>query len=94
MVSVTASSTVRAKRSNPIGASTYTFWRFNGPMEGYPIETCIDQAVVKGFDGIGLLHTKVAPDEPDFLQGLVLRALVYDLDLIGFSTYQRLHVLM
>lgn len=63
-------------------------------MEGYPIETRIDQVAVKGFDGIGLLHTKVAPGEPDFLQGLMRRALVYGLDLIGFSTYQRLHLPM
>ena len=35
------------RRPNPIGVSTYSFWRFNGPREDYPIEQCIDQAAEK-----------------------------------------------
>ncbi|MDE2826791.1 MAG: sugar phosphate isomerase/epimerase [Bacteroidota bacterium] len=42
------------RRPNPIGVSTYSFWRFNGPKENYPIEDCIDQAAEMGFDGIEL----------------------------------------
>ena len=76
------------KRSNPIGVSTYSFWRFNGPKEDYPIETCIDQAAAMGFDGIELLHIQMASEEPDYLQGLKRRAFVNGLDLMGFSTHQ------
>ncbi len=87
--SVTASNPVKAKqRPNPIGVSTYSFWRFNGPKEDYPIETCIDQAAAMGFDGIELLHMQMASEEPDYLQGLKRRAFVNGLDLMGFSTHQ------
>ncbi len=79
---------VRSNRTNPIGVSTYSFWRFNGPKENYPIETCIDQAAAMGFDGIELLHMQMASEEPDYLQGLKRRAFVNGLDLMGFSTHQ------
>ncbi|MCY3486854.1 MAG: sugar phosphate isomerase/epimerase [Bacteroidetes bacterium] len=87
-VPVTASNSVRPKRPNPIGVSTYSFWRFSGPKEDYPIETCIDQAAAMGFDGIELLHIQMASEEPDYLQGLKRRAFVNGLDLMGFSTHQ------
>ena len=87
-VPVMASNPVRAKRPNPIGVSTYSFWRFSGPKDDYPIETCIDQAAAMGFDGIELLHIQMASEEPDYLQGLKRRAFVNGLDLMGFSTHQ------
>ncbi len=37
------------RRPNPIGVSTYSFWRFNGPREDYPIEQCIDRGRGAGF---------------------------------------------
>lgn len=77
-----------ALRENPIGVSTYSFWRFNGPKENYPIEDCIDQAAEMGFDGIELLHVQMASEEPGYLQGLKRRAFVNGLDLMGFSTHQ------
>lgn len=75
-------------RPNPIGVSTYSFWRFNGPKENYPIEDCIDQAAAMGFDGIELLHVQMASEEPGYLQNLKRRAFVNGLDLMGFSTHQ------
>lgn len=75
-------------RPNPIGVSTYSFWRFNGPKENYPIEHCIDQAAAMGFDGIELLHVQMASEEPGYLQNLKRRAFVNGLDLMGFSTHQ------
>ena len=75
-------------RPNPIGVSTYSFWRFNGPKESYPIERCIDQAAAMGFDGIELLHIQMASEEPGYLQGLKRQAFVNGLDLMGFSTHQ------
>ena len=47
-------------RPNPIGVSTYSFWRFNGPKEETPIEMCIEKAAVMGFDGIELLLVQMA----------------------------------
>ena len=76
------------RRPNPIGVSTYSFWRFNGPKEAYPIEACIDQAAAMGFDGIELLHVQMASEEPGYLQALKRRAFVNGLDLMGFSTHQ------
>ncbi|MDE2957548.1 MAG: sugar phosphate isomerase/epimerase [Bacteroidota bacterium] len=78
----------RAARPNPIGVSTYSFWRFNGRKEDYPIEQCIDQAAAMGFDGIELLHVQMASEEPGYLQNLKKRAFINGLDLMGFSTHQ------
>ncbi|MDE2827015.1 MAG: sugar phosphate isomerase/epimerase [Bacteroidota bacterium] len=83
-----AASKPSARRPNPIGVSTYSFWRFNGPKENYPIEDCIDQAAEMGFDGIELLHVQMASEEPGYLQSLKRRAFVNGLDLMGFSTHQ------
>ena len=83
-----AASKLSARRPNPIGVSTYSFWRFNGPKENYPIEDCIDQAAEMGFDGIELLHVQMASEEPGYLQSLKRRAFVNGLDLMGFSTHQ------
>ncbi len=76
------------RRPNPIGVSTYSFWRFNGPREDYPIEQCIDQAAEMGFDGIELLHIQMTSEEPGYLQNLKRRAFTNGLDLMGFSTHQ------
>ncbi|MCY4159243.1 MAG: sugar phosphate isomerase/epimerase [Bacteroidetes bacterium] len=83
-----SSELVQSTRPNPIGVSTYSFWRFNGPKQNYPIEKCIDQAAAMGFDGIELLHIQMESEEPDYLQGLKRRAFVNGLDLMGFSTHQ------
>ena len=76
------------RRPNPIGVSTYSFWRFNGPRESYPIEQCIDQAAAMGFDGIELLHVQMTSEEPGYLMDLKRRAFANGLDLMGFSTHQ------
>ena len=48
-------SPVATKKHNPIGVSTYSFWRFNGPKENFSMEYCIEHAARMGFDGIELL---------------------------------------
>ena len=75
-------------RSNPIGVSTYSFWRFNGPKEETPIEMCIDKAASMGFDGIELLLVQMASEENSYLQALKKQAFHAGLDLMGFSTHQ------
>ncbi len=76
------------RRPNPIGVSTYSFWRFNGPREDYSIESCIDQAAAMGFDGVEILHIQMTSEEPGYLQNLKRRAFANGLDLMGFSTHQ------
>lgn len=87
-----AKSKVASNRSNtkrnPIGVSTYSFWRFDGPKEETPIEYCIDQAAAMGFDGIELLLIQMESDENSYLQRLKQRAFHAGLDLMGFSTHQ------
>ena len=76
------------RRPNPIGVSTYSFWRFDGPKENYPIEQCIDDAAAMGFDGVELLHVQMTSEDPAYLQDIKRRAFVNGLDLMGFSTHQ------
>lgn len=75
-------------RSNPIGVSTYSFWRFNGPKEETPIEMCIEKAAAMGFDGIELLLVQMTSEENNYLQALKKQAFHAGLDLMGFSTHQ------
>ena len=76
------------KRHNPIGVSSYSFWQFNGPKEGTPIEACIEHAARMGFDGLEILHIQMAAEDNDFLQRLKKQAFHAGLDLSGFSTHQ------
>lgn len=75
-------------RGNPVGVSTYSFWRFDGPKENYPIEDCIEQAAAMGFDGVEILHIQMTSEENDYLQMLKRRAYELGLALMGFSTHQ------
>ena len=75
-------------RPNPIAVSTYSFWRFNGPKEDYPIEDCIEQAAEMGFDGVEILHVQMTSEDNAYLQELKRRAHRVGLDLCGFSTHQ------
>ena len=75
-------------RPNPIGVSTYSFWRFNGPKEETPIEMCIEKAAAMGFDGIELLLVQMASEDNSYLQALKKQAFHAGLDLMGFSTHQ------
>ena len=73
---------------NPIGVSTYSFWRFNGPKEDIPIEFCIDQAAKMGFNGVELLLMQMTSEERPYLNKIKKRAFHAGLDLMGFSTHQ------
>lgn len=73
---------------NRIGVSTYSFWRFDGPKENYPIESCIERAADMGFDGVEILHIQMQSEENAHLQLLKRRAIELGMDLMGFSTHQ------
>ncbi|MFB3904652.1 MAG: sugar phosphate isomerase/epimerase family protein [Acidobacteriota bacterium] len=78
----------KSRRPNPIGVSTYSFWRFKGPKENHPIETCIDQAAEMGFDGVELLLMQMKSEDNAYLQNIKRRAFQRGLSLCGFSTHQ------
>ena len=75
-------------RANPIGVSTYSFWRFDGPKEDYPIAYCIDEAARMGFDGVEILHIQMGSEDNSHLQDIKRRAIEQGVDLFGFSTHQ------
>ncbi|MEO2047227.1 MAG: sugar phosphate isomerase/epimerase family protein [Pirellulales bacterium] len=74
-------------RGNPIGVSTYSFWRFKDDSK-LSIEQCIDEAARIGFDSVEILHIQMESEEPRYLQRLKQRALVNGLSLCGLSTHQ------
>src|SRR5690606_39594037 len=57
-------------RPNPIGVSTYSFWRFDGPKDNYPIADCIERAAEMGFDGVEILHIQMQSEENEYHQML------------------------
>ena len=76
-------------RGNPIGVSTYSFWRFKDDSK-LSVEQCIDEAARMGFDGVELLLMQMEEEakDPAAVQRIKQRAFANGLDLCGFSTHQ------
>src|SRR4051794_38487713 len=74
-------------RPNPIAVSTYSFWRFL-PDCRIPIEQCIREAAVMGFNGVEILHKQMDSEDNAYLQSLKRCALVEGIDLCGLSIHQ------
>jgi sugar phosphate isomerase/epimerase len=70
-----------------MAVSTYSFWRFKDGLK-LPIETCIDQAALMGFDGVEILHRQMEGESNDYLQNLKRMALVNGVDLCCLSIHQ------
>jgi sugar phosphate isomerase/epimerase len=75
-----------ARRSLPIGVSTYSFWQFRG--ERLTIAACIDKAAAMGFNGVEILHVQMRDESNSALQKLKRQAHSLGLALMGFSTHQ------
>jgi sugar phosphate isomerase/epimerase len=75
-----------ARRGNPIGVSTYSFWQFRGARLGIP--ACIDKAAAMGFDGVEILHVQMDDESNAAVQKLKRQAHSLGLALMGFSTHQ------
>jgi L-ribulose-5-phosphate 3-epimerase len=75
-----------ARRGNPIGVSTYSFWQFRGERIG--IDACLDRAADMGFDGVEVLHVQMRDESNAALQTIKRRAHALGLALMGFSTHQ------
>lgn len=78
--------TTRA-RGNPIGVSTYSFWRFNEGSR-VPVEDCIRHAAAMGFDGVEILHRQMDGEDNATLQRIKQVSLLEGCPLIGFSIHQ------
>jgi len=76
-----------ARPGNPIGVSTYSFWRFL-PESKLSIEDCIDQAAEMGFDAVEILEMQMAKKDDAALQSLKRRAWLNGLCFNGLSTHQ------
>ncbi|MCC6323128.1 MAG: sugar phosphate isomerase/epimerase [Phycisphaerales bacterium] len=83
----TPSAPADRKRSNPIGVSTYSFWRFNDDSK-LPIEDCIRHAGAMGFDGVEVLQMQMPREDHDYCQSLKQTAHLEGLCLMGLSTHQ------
>ena len=72
----TTTTTAPSKRNaNPIGVSTYSYWRYRKDTK-LPIEDCIDLAAEAGFDAVEILHVQMTREDNDYLQMLKQRAFV------------------
>lgn len=74
-------------RPNPIGISTYSYWRFNDDSK-LAIEDCIRHSAGMGFDGVEILQMQMPRDDNQYLQSLKQTALLEGLCLMGLSTHQ------
>jgi L-ribulose-5-phosphate 3-epimerase len=76
-----------ARPGNPIGVSTYSFWRFL-PESKLSMEDCIDQAAEMGFDAVEILEMQMTKKDDATLQSLKRRAWLNGLCFNGLSTHQ------
>lgn len=82
-----AAGAMTPKRTNPIGVSTYSFWRFNDDSK-VAIEECIRHAGAMGFDGVEVLQVQMAREDHGYCQMLKRTAHLEGLCLMGLSTHQ------
>ena len=79
--------TGQARRANPIGISTYSFWRFKDDSK-VPVDRCIEQAAAMGFDGVEILRMQMDREDNGYFQKLKQTALREGLPLCGYSIHQ------
>jgi L-ribulose-5-phosphate 3-epimerase len=76
-----------ARPGNPIGVSTYSFWRFQ-PDSKLSMQECVDQAAEMGFDAVEILEMQMDKKDDATLQSLKRRAWLNGLCFNGLSTHQ------
>ncbi len=76
-----------AKKGNPVGVSTYSFWHFEDDTYR-SVEKCIDLASGMGFDGVELLQVQLTDTSPATLRKIKRQAFSLGLPLMGYSTHQ------
>jgi L-ribulose-5-phosphate 3-epimerase len=84
---LTAGPGAGARKPNPIGVSTYSFWRFNDDSK-IDIVDCVHHAAEMGFDGVEVLQMQMPREDNDYLQKIKQAAHLEGLCLMGLSTHQ------
>ncbi|HYC99806.1 MAG TPA: sugar phosphate isomerase/epimerase family protein [Phycisphaerales bacterium] len=79
--------TASRSRPNPIGVSTYSFWRFRDDSK-VPVEDCIRYAAAMGFDGVEVLMMQMTREDNRYMQMLKRTALHEGIPLMGYSIHQ------
>src|SRR5205814_8731236 len=89
-----AKSAGNSKRANPIGISTYSFWRFLDDSK-VPVDRCIEQSAAMGFDAVEILRMQMDGQERtasrlenSYLQKLKQAAFREGIPLCGYSIHQ------
>ncbi len=85
--SATAGAMQTKRKPNPIGISTYSYWRYNDSSK-LAIEDCIRHSADMGFDGVEILHVQMPREDAGYLRSLKREAHLAGLCLMGFSTHQ------
>jgi sugar phosphate isomerase/epimerase len=76
-----------ARVSNPIGVSTYSFWRFL-PDQKLSIVACLEAAAEIGFDAVEILERQMESTDKSAVAAIKRRALTLGMPLCGLSTHQ------
>jgi L-ribulose-5-phosphate 3-epimerase len=76
-----------ARRVNPIGVSTYSFWRFQDDWK-LSIPECISRAADMGFDFVEILEMQMDRKDNATLQAIKRHAMLLGMPLCGLSTHQ------
>lgn len=77
----------RVPRPNPIGVSTYSFWRFQDDWK-LSIPECISRSADMGFDFVEILEMQMDRKDAAAVRAIKRQALVLGMPLCGFSTHQ------
>lgn len=77
----------RRARGNPIGVSTYAFWRYKDDCK-IPVQDCIRYAAAMGFDGVEILMEQMDSQENGYMQMLKRTAHQEGVCLMGYSIQQ------
>ncbi|MEM1356417.1 MAG: sugar phosphate isomerase/epimerase family protein [Planctomycetota bacterium] len=76
------------RRPNPIGVSSYSFWRYEEGREPPGMLWCIEQAAAMGFDGFEVLEIQMRRKDNPHVREIKRAALLNGLNLCGLSTHQ------
>jgi len=84
---VSKSSARTTPRPNPIGVSTYSFWRFQDDWK-LSIPECISRSADMGFDFVEILEMQMDRKDHAALAAIKRQALLLGMPLCGLSTHQ------
>ena len=81
LTAVASGSATSAEKSNPVGVSSYSFWRFRND-QFRPIEVCLDASAKMGFEGLEILQRQLVDTSPDALNKIKSHAFALGLDVL------------